>query len=256
MTVLFQIFIGMFTLMTALWCYQVKTKNATMVDVGWSWGMGASALYLATQATGDMGVRILTATLLGLWSLRLGWHLFRARILGSQQEDSRYQTIRERLGQQANRGFFFIFQAQSLFVILFMAPLFIVMNRSEPLWAWHDMLALELWIIAMLGETVADKQLQSFKENPDNKGKTCQIGLWRYSRHPNYFFEWLQWFTYPLIAWGTSYGWVTWLLPFIMLVFLWKITGIPYSESQALKHRKDYAAYQQSTSMFVPWFKR
>lgn len=251
---LLNVFFAMTISMALLWLYQVKTCNATIVDVGWALGMGASSIYLAFDSTGNTEVRIFVAVLLLVWSCRLGLHLIKARLQHSAVEDSRYQTMRTHLGKYAHLGFFALFQAQALFVLLFMVPLAIVFHRTTPLWQWHDIAALICWGIAVVGESVADKQLEVFKAQPAHQGKTCQIGLWRLSRHPNYFFEWLQWFTYPLIAYGTPYWEATCALPVIMLLFLWKLTGIPYVEAQSLKHRSDYAAYQEKTSILIPWF--
>jgi steroid 5-alpha reductase family enzyme len=247
------IFIGMMSLMTLLWVYQAITRNATIVDVGWSLGMGLSACYLAWAGEGDLSRRILAASLMGIWSLRLAGYLFYARIIKGHGEDPRYAAMRETMGKHALAGFFAIFQMQTIFVVLFMIPMFVVMSSTQPLWQWHDFIAVGLWIIAILGETVADRQLYRFKNDTNNRGKTCQIGLWDYSRHPNYFFEWIHWFTYPFLALGAVHADWTWAMPAMMLIFLLKLTGIPYSESQALKHRKDYAEYQRTTSIFVPW---
>lgn len=248
------VFIGMASLMTVLWVYQAITRNATIVDVGWSFGMGISACYLAWACDGDLSRRILAASLIGIWSLRLGGYLFYTRILKGHGEDRRYATMRESMGKHALAGFFAIFQMQTLFVVVFMTPFLIVLSSHQPLWQWHDFIALGFWLVAVMGEAIADKQSHQFKIKPENHGKTCQVGLWKYSRHPNYFFEWLHWFAYPFLAWGSSYAEWTWAMPAIMLVFLLKLTGIPYSESQALKHRSDYAEYQKKTSMFIPWF--
>lgn len=256
MTALIHIFIAMFAFMTALWLYQAFTRNATIVDVGWSFGMGLSAVYLAWSADGDLGRRLLAGGLMAIWSLRLGGYLLYARVIKGHGEDTRYIAMRKRMGKHWLIGFFAVFQMQSLFVVLFMAPMLIVMSSPETLWQWHDYFAVGFWGIAIAGEGIADKQLHRFKSNPDNHGKTCQIGLWHYSRHPNYFFEWLHWFAYPFIAWGAAYAAWTWLMPAVMLLFLLRLTGIPYAESQALKHRNDYAEYQQKTSMFIPWFRR
>jgi len=104
---------------------------------------------------------------------------------------------------------------------------------------------------------MADQQLARFRADPSNKGQVCDVGLWHYSRHPNYFFEWLHWFSYPLIAFGTPLSWIAWLGPVVMLIFLYRITGIPYTEKQALKSRGDaYRRYQETTSPFVPWKKK
>ena len=111
-------------------------------------------------------------------------------------------------------------------------------------------------VVAVLGERVADRQLARFRSNPENKGKTCRTGLWAYSRHPNYFFEWLLWFSFPLLAVGA--GWwsaAAWFGPLLMLTFLFRFTGIPLTERQALRSRgSDYRRYQREVSAFVPWF--
>ncbi len=114
-----------------------------------------------------------------------------------------------------------------------------------------------IWLIAVIGESTADYQLKKFKADPANKGKICDRGLWYYSRHPNYFFEWLIWVAYFLFAAGAPGGWITIYCPLLMLLFLTKITGIPPTEAQSLKSRGDaYRDYQRRTSAFVPWFPR
>jgi steroid 5-alpha reductase family enzyme len=110
-------------------------------------------------------------------------------------------------------------------------------------------------LIGMVGEAIADWQLEKFKKDPANKGKTCTAGLWNYSRHPNYFFEWLMWIGCATIALASPWGWLGLLSPALILYFLLGATGIPATEAQALRSRGDeYRAYQRSTNAFVPWF--
>ena len=116
-------------------------------------------------------------------------------------------------------------------------------------------MAVLVWVMAVAGESIADRQLAAHRGNPSNRGKTCRSGLWRYSRHPNYFFEWLHWFAYVFLAVGLGAGWVAASLvgPAVMLAFLYRVTGIPYTEAQALRTRgDDYADYQRTTSAFIP----
>jgi len=116
-------------------------------------------------------------------------------------------------------------------------------------------IAVVVWLIAVMGEGMADSQLAAHRMDPANRGKTCRSGLWRYSRHPNYFFEFLHWFTYVFLSIGMGTGWVAVSLigPALMLAFLYRVTGIPYTEAQALRTRgADYAEYQRTTSPFVP----
>jgi len=136
-------------------------------------------------------------------------------------------------------------------------PFLPVVYFDQPVPRWSDVLAIAVWIVAIAGEGVADRQLARFRADPENRGKTCRAGLWRYSRHPNYFFEWVHWFTYVLLAFGSPYVWLTLAGPAVMLLFLYKVTGIPYTEKRALMSRgDDYRRYQETTSAFVPWFPR
>jgi len=106
-----------------------------------------------------------------------------------------------------------------------------------------------------VGESMADRQLAHFRAQPANRGKTCRDGFWRYSRHPNYFFEWLHWFAYVALAVGSPVGWLAWSGPLVMFLFLRFVSGVPYTETQALRSRGDeYRRYQRDTPMFFPWF--
>jgi len=100
---------------------------------------------------------------------------------------------------------------------------------------------------------MADRQLAAWREDPANAGRTCRAGLWAWSRHPNYFFEWLHWLAYPLLAVGLPLGWTVWFVPALMLLLVLKVTGIPPTERRSLERRgDDYRAYQRSTSAFIP----
>jgi cyclopropane-fatty-acyl-phospholipid synthase len=233
------------------WLYQVKSKNAGIVDAIWSYGIMLASVYYAITGSGDVELRILVALIGGLWFLRLGSHIF-LRML-SETEDGRYAYVRELYGEKTNlfhAGFFFF---QAGLIVLFSLPMWLVSQYAEP-----HMIAMATAVIiiaiALLGEYQADHQLHLFRSDPSNKGKTCRTGLWKYSRHPNYFFEWCHWFAYPVMAIGMPEGVWLWLAPVCMLIFLWFITGIPFTEKQALKSRgDDYKHYQKTTSPFFPW---
>jgi steroid 5-alpha reductase family enzyme len=189
----------------------------------------------------------------GLHGLRLGLHLWR-RMGTEPQEDGRYREIRARWGGNLDLKFLFFFQAQALLDVALGIPFLMAASDPRPagLFAWA---ALGLWSVSWLGEGLADAQLKAFKHRPGSKGLSCRAGLWRYSRHPNYFFEWLVWIAYALLAVGAPHGWLAWACPALMLYFLLRVTGIPYTEAQSLRSRpEDYARYQRETSAFVPWF--
>jgi len=146
---------------------------------------------------------------------------------------------------------------QAGLAILFSYPMLSLLSTTQMQWndwsSWVLIAAALIMLVAFMGESLADHQLYRFKQNPAHQGKTMDQGLWKYSRHPNYFFEWLHWFAYPIL--GLAAGlYVLWIYPVLMWLFLYYITGIPFSEQQALRHRgQNYRDYQQRTSMFIPW---
>ena len=130
--------------------------------------------------------------------------------------------------------FFWLFQAQALLVVLFGLPFFAVAARTEAGWTAWDAAGLLVWAAAVAGEWTADRQLSAFRGQAANRGRTCDRGLWRYSRHPNYFFEWIHWWAYALMAAGSPTAWLAWIGPPSMLFLLYRVTGIPYTEKRAL----------------------
>lgn len=246
-------FVGVMLFLALLWAWQLRSGNAGVADAGWTGGMALLTLWFAIMLA-PAGLRTAVIAALGLiWALRLTHHIIFYRVI-HRPEDGRYSAMREYWGEAANRNFFWFFQGQALVAFLFALPILAAMlARTE--WTIWDTLGLVIWVIAVGGESLADHQLEQFRSRPDSKGKTCREGLWRYSRHPNYFFEWIHWFAYVAFAVGHPAWWATWLGPVIMLIFLFKFTGIPYTEKQAVKSRgDDYRAYQRTTSVFVPWF--
>lgn len=241
-------------LMLLAWAVQWRTVDAGIVDVAWAAGLGLLAVGYALLAGGDPLRRMLMAIMAGGWSFRLAGYLLVNRVIG-KPEDGRYQRLRAHWRKQTQLKFLGFFQAQALFTAIFAIPFLIVALTPERSPFLAILAAVTLWLLAVGGEALADRQLAAWRANPVNRGRTCRAGLWRYSRHPNYFFEWLHWWSYPLLAWGSPEWWLTLLGPALMLYTLLKITGIPYTEQQALASRgDDYRAYQRSTSAFIPWF--
>ncbi|WP_133500721.1 DUF1295 domain-containing protein [Cognatilysobacter terrigena] len=237
---------------TLAWGWQQRHRNAGLVDVIWSAGVGASAVVLAALGDGAVLPRVLVAVLGGAWGMRLAWHL--ARRVRGEREDGRYAALRERWGDGGAR-WFGLFQAQALLVVLFALPFAAVARNPVAQPTMFTAAAVAVWLLAVVGESVADAQLARFRADPANRGRTMRSGLWRYSRHPNYFFEWLHWFAYVLLAQGSPIAWLAWSGPVVMYVFLRWLSGIPHTERQALRTRgDDYRAYQRSTPMLFPWF--
>jgi steroid 5-alpha reductase family enzyme len=243
-------------LMALLWLVQKAHQDAGIVDVGWCAGLGLVTILYALFSTGNPQRRLVVATMMGVWAFRLGTYLFLNRVLG-KKEDGRYQTLRGKWGLRAQFYFFIFFQAQAFLVVIFSLPPLVALHNPQPTLSAWDYAGMLVWLTAITGELLADQQLARFRADPHNRGKTCRTGLWRYSRHPNYFFEWLHWWSYVLMAVGVSYGWITLIGPGLMLFFLFKVTGIPATEAQALASRgDDYRAYQRATSAFIPWLPR
>lgn len=237
--------------MLVMWLVQLRTKDAGIVDVTWAFLIGVLAAGFAFVADGDPTRRWIIGGLALAWSVRLGTYLA-GRVFGFP-EDGRYQELRRLWGTSANRNLLIFFQVQATWAVLFAAPMLLAARNYAPL-GWLDALGVGVWITAVAGELISDAQLNRFRKNPANKGQVCRDGLWRYSRHPNYFFEWLHWWAYVCLGWTGPEGWLTLIGPVTMLVFLFKITGIPPTEANALKSRGDaYREYQRTTSVFFPW---
>lgn len=240
----------MAAIMAALWFYQKRTRNAGFVDVCWACGVGVLAVAFAALADGNPARRLLIAICAGAWGLRLGGYLLRR--VRSEAEDGRYQALRRQWGERTQALMFGFFQVQAFWAVLFATPMLIAAANPTPL-DWLDGVAVAIWAVALGGEALADRQLARFRARPDSRSRVCREGLWRYSRHPNYFFEWVHWWAYVAFALGGPWGWLTLVWPVLMLWFLLKVTGVPPTEENAIASRGDaYRAYQRTTNAFFP----
>lgn len=246
----FVIWLAMAWLMVAGWAWQRRRRNTGIVDVLWAAGLGASAVFAAVVGNGAVGTRIVLALAGAAWGARLALHLWHR--VGHEPEDGRYRYLREHW--HGNQGKIFgFFQFQAWLVAVFALPFLAVAANPQASPGWIVAAAV-VWIVSVAGEAVADRQLARFRANSSNRGRTCRDGLWRYSRHPNYFFEWLHWFTYVALAIGSPLAWLSLGGPLVMYLFLRYVSGIPFTEAQALRTRgDDYRRYQESTPMLFPW---
>ena len=231
-----------------------RIDNYGIVDVVWSYAFAGVAVGLAFAGDGWLPRRIMMAGLVCLWSVRLGTHLARRVAAYHPHEDTRYRKLRAEWTRHFDRRMFGFFQLQALSVVVLAAPLFLVMRHQAPAIHALEVIGLALAIVALAGEATADAQLNAFKRDPSARGRVCARGLWAWSRHPNYFFEWLVWVAFAFIALASPWGWLGLIAPASMLVLLLRVTGIPLLEQQALESKGEaYRRYQQTTSAFVPW---
>ena len=242
--------------MALLWYRQLRTREADVVDLAWTVGLGGAAvLYAAAVPAGVGWRRWMVAAMAGVWSARLAWYLAgRVRVPG---EDGRYRELRAKWGRSAPGRFFVFFQAQAALVIVLSVHFLLAMRPADQSFRAADLAGLLIWVVSIAGETIADRQLHRFRTTPGNENRVCRTGLWRYSRHPNYFFEWLHWLAYVPVAYGSAPLWAILFAPVLLLLSIRFVTGIPPIERRSVERRGEaYRRYQRTTSAFIPWFPR
>ncbi len=244
-------------IMAAVWLWATRITNAGVVDVFWAFNFPVVAVLLYFFADGFEQRKLLICVMVLIAGSRLGIHLWRRVIGHLDKEEGRYEQLRKEWAPNEDFKFFMFFQFQGISNVLLSAPFFLIAFNKEPQINVLEYIAVGIWLVAVVGEAMSDWQLDHFKKDPKNKGEVCDIGLWNYSRHPNYFFQSLMWIAYFLFALTAPLGWIAVLSPAIILYLLFKVTGIPATEEQSLRSKGDkYRKYQQTTSVFVPWFKK
>ncbi len=243
--------------MYAAWRVEQRTGNAGWIDTFWSFGTGAASVlgaFAGWVATGNARA-LLAAALAAAWSIRLGSHV--AMRSSEVSDDPRYAKLRREWGADASAQMFKFLQIQAVFGALLAMSVIVAAWNPSPLFSAQDWLALLVVAFAIGGESLADWQLRQFRRDPANRGQICDAGLWRYSRHPNYFFEWMVWLAWPLfainIAGSYHWGWMSLLAPVCMFWLLTKVSGIPPLEDvMVAKYGERYRNYQARTSAFFP----
>lgn len=243
-------------LMTLLWLVSLALKNSSIVDIFWGTGFVVVAwvAFLLTPG-GAEDRKWLLILLVTVWGLRLSLHIL-VRNWG-KPEDFRYQVWRKEAGAGWWwRSFFKVFLLQGILLWIISAPLLAAQINAQPArLTWIDLLAIAVWLIGFFFEAVGDWQLSRFKANPADKGKVLNTGVWRYTRHPNYFGDAAQWWAYYLVALAAG-GWWTIFSPLIMTSLLWRVSGASLLEKTLRAEKPGYREYIESTSEFIPWFPR
>lgn len=252
-TVLTALGIAMLFMFT-LWLISGLGKRGAWVDVGWALTIGILAVFFGLTGSGDALRRTVLIVLPAIWSLRLAWHVYIDRV-HKDRGDTRYDQLHEDWGSESRWRFCLFFQMQAVLAFLLTLPFFLASIDGTPLSIPYALGGVLLFFTALSGEVLADRQLSRFKADPANRTGVCRTGLWKYSRHPNYFFEWLHWLSYAILIAETQFWWTSVLCALTMLVLVLFITGIPPTEAQSLKNRgAAFKKYQEETSAFFPWF--
>ena len=241
--------------MAIAWAFGLAVKNGGWTDVFWTLGTGGAlagaALWPDPAATPQR--QWLVAGLAGLWAIRLGVYLTR-RVAG-HPEDARYADFRRQFGARYPLGMAGVALAQAPATAILSLSVILAAHRPVAGLGPRDLLGAAFLIAALAGEGLADDQMRRFKADPANKGRVCDVGLWAWSRHPNYFFEWLGWLAYPAIALDPAVptSWLSLTAPLVMLVLLTRVSGVPPLEQAMLRSRGEaYRAYQARVSAFFP----
>jgi steroid 5-alpha reductase family enzyme len=246
--------LGMLLVFFVAWMWARRCDNYSLVDAAWAFGIGLTGgFWLIVSGSGSVKHWV-AGTLVAMWSLRLGWHLERRIRRAHPAEDARYTRLREVWTGRVASAFFWFFQAQAISVVLLALPFLLIAADPDDGWSVWESAGLAVTLIGILGEGLADRQMSRFKAGKPDSKAVCQEGLWRYSRHPNYFFEAIIWIGFYVYACGSDWGWATVYAPAMIIFLLLRVTGIPPTEAAAVLRKGDaYRRYQETTSPFIPW---
>lgn len=241
--------------MLLVWAFHEITHQSGWIDVAWTFAVGLAAVLGALWPVGEASLRQgLYAAMAAAWSLRLGAHLF-GRTLG-HPDDPRYAKLRTDWGAKAPLMMLGFLIIQAVVAAILAVSVVVVAHAPVEGLALADIAAFGLFLVAFVGEGVADAQMRRFKANPANRGGICDAGLWAWSRHPNYFFEWLSWCAIALgalAAPGHLIGWIALAAPILMLHLLLNVSGVPPLEEHMRATRgAAFDAYAARTSTFFP----
>jgi steroid 5-alpha reductase family enzyme len=245
--------------MALAWLVAIRTERSGWIDAIWSLAVGTGGVagslapFNGTDAISPR--QWLVAGLAAIWSLRLGLHIAARAMRGG--DDPRYAQLRKEWRDGFRRGLFWFLQIQAAAALVLVVTILTAAQRPAPDLGFGDLLGAFIFLVAVIGEALADRQLSRFGAAPENQGKVCNVGLWRFSRHPNYFFDWLVWVAYALIAIDVSgaypWGWLALAGPILMYWLLVHVSGIPPLEAHMLRSRGDpFRDYQRRVNAFWP----
>jgi len=237
--------------MVAVWLLSLKLKNASIVDIVWGLGFVAIAWTGWIIGDGESDRSNLLVAMTSIWGLRLAAYLYWRN--HNKGEDYRYQSMRRRQGRSfALKSLVTVFAFHGIVMFVVSTPIQLAMTPDDPRVGPLAVVGVVVWGIGLFFETVGDSQLARFKANPDNAGKILDEGLWRYTRHPNYFGDFCVWWGLWLVAAETSDARIVIIGPLVMTFMLTKVSGVPMLERGLRKRRQGYDTYADRTSGFFP----
>ncbi|MBY0110063.1 MAG: DUF1295 domain-containing protein [Candidatus Babeliaceae bacterium] len=238
--------------MTAWFLYALRIKNNSVADIAW----GLCFIFVALETLILTGLylpeQLVATTLVIIWGVRLSWHIYMRN--HNKPEDERYAMWRKQWGNGiVLRSFFQVFMLQGTLLLLISLPILLINTDKTSPMVVYTIIGGLVWLCGFIFESVADYQLKQFLSKPENHSKIMKSGLWRYSRHPNYFGESVMWWGLFFIALGLPWGWLTIISPLILTYLLLYVSGIPLLEKK-LKNNPEFQDYMSKTSAFIPWF--
>jgi steroid 5-alpha reductase family enzyme len=250
-----------FCYFTLIFIIATIIRDSSILDIAWgpSFIVTAWVVLLINAVAGPEGAVIgarqyLVAGLVTIWGLRLGIRIFRRN--KGRGEDPRYVKFREEWGRYfVLRSYFQLFLFQGVILMLNVTPVLIIMSGIRETLAWSDYLGLGIWVVGFLFESIGDYQLDAFLKVPENRGTIIDRGLWRYTRHPNYFGEATMWWGIFVIAVNQPWGWIGVIGPAVITGMLLFVSGIPMTE-RMMEKTPGWDEYKRKTSVFIPWFKK
>lgn len=246
--------IALFAYMNLWFIASLIKKRNDIADIAWGLGftlLAWTSLYIA----GDFGTRgLVVSILVSIWGLRLAFHIYKRN--RGKDEDYRYLEWRKAWGKWFYlRSYLQVYLLQGLLLFLIVMPVLFINRNTGSSVNYLDILGILIWAIGFIFEVIGDAQLVKFIKNPENKDKLMQSGLWKYTRHPNYFGEVTQWWGIWIIALSVADGWMTIIGPLTITVLILKVSGIPMLEKNMAK-KPGFAEYKRQTSIFLPWFSK
>ncbi len=241
-----------FLFMLFMFVLALIKKDNSIVDIAWGVGFIFLALFNFFIRSGFTPRQLLVTVLIVIWGLRLAIYIF-SRNRG-KKEDFRYAQWRAEWGKYwVIRSFFQVFMVQGFFMLTIAYPVIILHYDVKEPFNWLDKIGLLIWIIGFYFEAVGDLQKTCFKQKPENRGKLMTTGLWKYTRHPNYFGESAMWWGIFLIMLNVPFGWLAVFSPAAITILLLAVSGIPLLEKK-YENNSEFQEYAKRTSVFLPWF--